>query len=448
LHRRVWIALALFACRPHDERARVVTPPPVAAKASAAPTSALRAPRAIVSFGIYGATPQRELARALAQKAGFEVADAPPRVPSAKPTLLVLTPSVAEVPPPDTSSLQYRGRGLTKADEARLQNAAALTALAFDSPSLDAARSYHAAIEIAREVARRANGFVYDVATRAVYTPDSFGKLLEGWTALVPDVRAHVTLDMYRDGELARIVSLGMEKLALPDVAVSQVSLNDSRAMGNLINLVLQTMIERGALDRTGELDVSVRSLRSAALRESLSTNWKKGATGTATVHLASAAQKDGDAENRLLELTFPGEGALQTRQTELVARVFGADDGLTMARDDDAELLAASRRAKAALAKLKPRLTPRPPELQQLMVKAPFTTTSGGVEWMWVEVVRWEGRKIQGILENDPYEVKGLKAGARVEVDEDALFDFILRRQDGTTEGNETGKILQARER
>lgn len=66
----------------------------------------------------------------------------------------------------------------------------------------------------------------------------------------------------------------------------------------------------------------------------------------------------------------------------------------------------------------------------------------------MWIEVVRWEGKKLKGILLNDPYEVDDLKAGARVEVDEDSLFDYSYRHADGTEEGNETTKILMAREK
>ncbi len=64
---------------------------------------------------------------------------------------------------------------------------------------------------------------------------------------------------------------------------------------------------------------------------------------------------------------------------------------------------------------------------MKRLLVKAPFATRAGGNEWMWVEVVRWEGNRISGILENDSYQVEGLKAGARVEVDEASLFDYTL---------------------
>jgi len=66
----------------------------------------------------------------------------------------------------------------------------------------------------------------------------------------------------------------------------------------------------------------------------------------------------------------------------------------------------------------------------------------------MWVEVVRWKGRTIRGILDNDPFEVTTLKAGAKVEVKEGSLFDYLLYKPDGTQEGNETGRLLQRQQR
>jgi len=60
---------------------------------------------------------------------------------------------------------------------------------------------------------------------------------------------------------------------------------------------------------------------------------------------------------------------------------------------------------------------------------------------------VRWQGHTIQGLLDNDPFEIPDLKAGARVEVEEDSLFDYILVKRDGKQEGNETGRLMERRE-
>ena len=65
----------------------------------------------------------------------------------------------------------------------------------------------------------------------------------------------------------------------------------------------------------------------------------------------------------------------------------------------------------------------------------------------MWVEVIGWKGGEVEGILQNDPFEVSGLKAGARVRFKDSVVFDFIHYFPDGREEGNETGKIMLRRE-
>jgi uncharacterized protein YegJ (DUF2314 family) len=64
----------------------------------------------------------------------------------------------------------------------------------------------------------------------------------------------------------------------------------------------------------------------------------------------------------------------------------------------------------------------------------------------MWVEVVSWRGKKLHGLLDSDPQDVADLQSGAPVDVDEDAIFDFIVKHRDGSMEGGETNRILEAR--
>jgi uncharacterized protein YegJ (DUF2314 family) len=61
----------------------------------------------------------------------------------------------------------------------------------------------------------------------------------------------------------------------------------------------------------------------------------------------------------------------------------------------------------------------------------------------MWIEVIGW-GETIKGILQNEPFNVPNLRAGAEVHVTQDKIFDYIRYYPDGTSEGNETGKLIQ----
>ncbi len=447
---------SFIACHRRDEPARAVAmpdPPASVPSQPPAPRGTLRDPTAVAGFGVYHLSPQKQsplaLARALAKKAGFEPVDEAPESAPTRRLVSVKALPIAEMHPPDLQMLEVRGRELRPDERQRLQKAQSFTAVLFMAPGTDAAPAYRAALAVMRELALRSDGFIEDEAQRDVLSPAAVGKKLDAWSGDFPDVRRHVTLDVYRDGELLRIVSLGMEKLGLPDVSVANVSVHDSETMGNLVNIVLQTMIENPTLARAGELDVAIGKLHFEGMRKAMLASQKSNGTGVATVYLAVAKPQKGDADNRQLEVVFPGPVAtLQVRQNELLSRFFGSEDKVSGARADDEELNAARARARRALAKLKPRMTPRPPALEHLVVKAPFATRSDGVEWMWVEVVRWQGKKISGILQNDPYEVDGVKAGSHVEVDEDSLFDYLYQHADGTREGGETTKILMAREK
>jgi len=55
-----------------------------------------------------------------------------------------------------------------------------------------------------------------------------------------------------------------------------------------------------------------------------------------------------------------------------------------------------------------------------------------------------WKGTKLSGILQNDAYEIRGLTVGARVEIEETSVFDYMLKKSDGTTEGGETNEIIR----
>jgi hypothetical protein len=50
----------------------------------------------------------------------------------------------------------------------------------------------------------------------------------------------------------------------------------------------------------------------------------------------------------------------------------------------------------------------------------------------------------VEQILAQNDFAIPTLHAGQEVEIDEDDIFDYILRHPDGTEEGNETGVIIE----
>lgn len=363
-------------------------------------------------------------------------------------SVVIGAPTLADYAPPEKSTLQYFGRGLSPEDEEALLASKSVTVLSFRGPGAQAAQQYRAALELVGAVVGEVGGYPWDEEARLVFTGKSWAGLLEHWQDGEPQLNKHVALHAYRDGELIRIVSLGMVKFALPDLAVNQVSGDSSGSMSSLANLVCQTLYEQGKLGSDGHLVASIDALKHAELKAELSEDLKNNAKRRVEVQLATSKPAEGDSDNRLLEIAFPGTvSTLQERQSAALSELFGAHDSIVNVKHDD-ELLAASERARKKALIIGKRYVKGPPFGEQLLVKAPFDTTAGGTEWMWVEVVSWNGNEIDGILKNDPFDVPSLKDGSRVEVQASKIFDYILKKKDGSSEGNETGVILQAREK
>jgi uncharacterized protein YegJ (DUF2314 family) len=356
-------------------------------------------------------------------------------------------PPIEDMAPPSAGLLVHFGRGLSPAELAWLPGARYAIVFGFHCDVADADQVRRAAGDLVAEFAAKLGGIVWDEETREAFGAKAWRASRGSDPAGPPDAMGHVTLHSYRDGDLLRIVSLGMARFGLPDLAVYDVPAT-STAMPSLVNLVAQSLMEGVEVAEGSVLPVSIAALRNEPARAYQSAGLMKGGTGKATVTLRFIEPEQGDAANRLMELVFEAPGkAAQVVQDEVLTQLYGGNDEVTHV-DHDAELMAASRRAHERLMKLKPSILDGLEPNEALLVKAPFTTTSGGNEWMWVEVVRWEGATIRGILQNDPFEVPSLKAGATVEVTEDTLFDYLHYKPDGTTAGNETGEIMQRRQR
>ncbi len=71
--------------------------------------------------------------------------------------------------------------------------------------------------------------------------------------------------------------------------------------------------------------------------------------------------------------------------------------------------------------------------------ISAPFTTGTGGQEYLWIEVARWSGGELSGPLVTAPNGVVGLQPGDEVVVREDDVYDYVYKHADGRKDGNLT---------
>ncbi len=345
-------------------------------------------------------------------------------------------PAMDTFAPPSERELGYFGVGVSEADGRALQDAPKVVVVNVQAATpKDAAALVTAAQSAVGEIAERTGGLPWDELTRQVFGRDAWAARTKAAPVATLDaLTQHFTMHMYRDGEYLRIVTLGLGKLGLPELAVAGVTQGDRERMGRLVNATAVAMLAEGAAGPGGTLRVV-------------------GNDGTkdtkTTIGLAVNTRQEGDAPGRLATILFPGAGGLQTRQAALLATVFGQpEDELLMADRDDAALQTASKVAKAQLAKLRGHFSGGVPDMETLMVKAPFDTDDGGTEWMWVEVTQWSGDTIRGTLQNRPYAIAKLEEGDRVEVSQASVFDYIHRRADGTEVGGTTNDLLTAQQK
>jgi uncharacterized protein YegJ (DUF2314 family) len=234
-------------------------------------------------------------------------------------------------------------------------------------------------------------------------------------------------------------------KLGLPDLVIEDLSGSATKSAGTTINLLAHALAEGAEVGKNGDFDIDLNRLGQTSFRDKQLENLAENATGKARLRLVEGVWEEGDPENRLFEIVFDRYAGpdQQARQQAMLIGLFGAVEDTAVDVQHDAEVLAASRKAREKLLAFKPTFQAGLPPGEVLLVKAPFHAVDGGREWMWVEVIEWKGHQIIGTLLNQPAYIASLKEGQQVEVSEADVFDYIRNLADGSSEGNETAKLL-----
>jgi uncharacterized protein YegJ (DUF2314 family) len=348
---------------------------------------------------------------------------------------------------PDADALKYFGRGLSAAQITAVQGARQVLIMNFVHPATHAAGSLRAAYVLAGQVARDTGGLLWDEETREMFTPDKWQeKRLATWTGGLPDVSDHITVHMYRNGELLRAISLGMGKFGQPDLVVEQFPASSKNQINKLINALAQVLAEGAPVGGEGHIELHLARIGHPVARADALKDLRPKARKYAKLALLVAERDEGDPANRIAAIGFaryPGPDE-QARQAATLQALFGGSDSVKYISHDDEDLQRASAAARKKLATMEADFARGLTPGEYLQVKAPFKTRSGGQEWMWVEVHTWRGNNIEGTLDNDPFDVPELHAGQNVKVRLDQVFDYLRTRADGSREGNTTGVIIE----
>jgi hypothetical protein len=264
-----------------------------------------------------------------------------------RPEVVVEPARDEDLSPIDEDVLRYTAQSLTPEERKSLMKARQATVLSFRVPFGQRYETLLMAMRFAHQLASEHGAILWDSETREYFSAKSWKEdRLDGWSAGVPFVPAHITFHMYRDGEALRLISLGMAKFGLPDVVVEQVPQALSDEAGLLANAVAQLLAEGLGLAADGTLDVDLSKLKDGKLRGQLEARIQKGAQKRFKLQALEARRDQGDPDNALLELGFPGNGALHMRQVAALDALFGKkpDAPLVGAPKDDPELAEVTR--------------------------------------------------------------------------------------------------------
>lgn len=352
---------------------------------------------------------------------------------------------IESYPPPDISYLSYFGRGLSKQQANEVQQSKLALILDFAYPEKHMIDGLKQSNNYVYQLAKSVNGYLWDSETRELFTPDVWKEQrLDAWFNDIPIVEKHIVIHAYKNTEYVRAITLGMAKFGFPDIVVNDFSWSSNRSMGNLINVVSQSLVEGNFPDKNGKIQINIKELSETPFKIEMVDSLIENAVSVVTLDTAAATWEDGDPYNYLMELKFDeGEGAtLQEKQNVVLSSIFGWEDTISYVKHNQL-IEEASRKAREQLEKLKTDFTAGLSPGEFIQVKAPFETPDGGSEWMWVEILSWDGDKIRGLLKNEPYNIPNLKGGAEVIVVQGDVFDYMRQHPDGSSEGNETAELI-----
>lgn len=337
-----------------------------------------------------------------------------------------------------------RARGLSDDEKAALPDAKTVAVLRVATQvSVTQQRDV---VRLVARLAESTGGVVWDELTQEYFSPDALlTRRTADWEGNLPWAQMHFTVfvDEPENGGLS-YATAGLRRFGLPELELRGVPRNSRDIANRLVNVVAQTLVEH--IDDEvipGRYPVDLTKLKHAGFRKYLDEASVKGAAKKTTLELRPI----GDGEIPSLEITVPGEGSTSVRVVRGLTALFGTQDEAKHIEHDE-ELEALSKKQMAEFQKtVKPRFLKGLETGAVLLVKAPFKTSAGGREWMWVEVSRISANgNITALLANDPADVPGLERGAEVVVKEAELFDWYLEEADGSTSGDKTGELMKQR--
>lgn len=321
---------------------------------------------------------------------------------------------------PDAEYIETYGVDVDRPD--RLTASQSVVLAWFAGPRTDAQATLAVAVKAFANAAATANGWVEDLDTQRIYGKAAWGAMdaagtLTDWF-IVEDNSAEQDI---------RLVTRGLRRFGDAELVIAHVEPDAAEDAAQVVNAVAHTLhLTPAAQSPTGEITVSVQT---------------DLVRGEATLEPTSPI--DGDPEAPLFAIHFVGQvvaeadlGAPETPPAPPAPPV------AVVAPTTLAEAQAAMRQRLSAVHTA---FVAGLPTGARLAVSVPFDCPDGSREYLWVNVNSWQSTRLSGRVISVPTRTRTVQQGQDVTVDQAAVFDYLLKNEDGTREGNTVAEFARS---
>jgi len=198
--------------------------------------------------------------------------------------------------------LDAEGRDFSPETRAALAKPLEATALEFHVAPGDALASLRRAQDLAGTLAQKVDAVLVDAETHELYDPGRW-KLFRvgGWNGDLPAITSQLVLR--RNGgtdQAPRLVTFGMAKFGLPDVAATERADAAGPPLSGRLHLLCQLLVEGMAPGPDGRMTLETSRIRESTMKRALAA---APITGPFHVRLKQGTPQAGDPDNRIFDL-------------------------------------------------------------------------------------------------------------------------------------------------
>ena len=297
----------------------------------------------------------------------------------------------------------------------------------FASPRADSVKTLTIAAQAFSNAATRANGWVEDLHTQRVYGQAAWARM----DPAGPLTQWFVIEDNPEDAQV-RLVTRGLRRFGEAELVMAHVEVDAAEDAAVVLNAVAATLHQSSTSTPT-------------ATGIPINTDTVQG-----DAQLESATPIDGDPVPPLLSVHFEGKlvapAVLGAASPTAAAQSLSpnTDAPQTAEKPVPTTLTEAQAAMRERLESHRAAFVSGVPDGVRFAVSVPFDCPDGSREYLWVEVQRWEENRLTGHVISAPTRTRATQKGQSVVVDQGSVFDYLLKRSDGTREGDTVGAFVR----